>query len=83
MYTESNAQSSKPFASRKKLNAQHTIPNLGLAADGFNIWWQKTAAQNVAMVTEASDLMRAHSLVSTARHPRTRQAQCVIEDDHA
>jgi hypothetical protein len=83
MYPESNAHSSQPFAVRKKLNGQHTIPNPSLAADGFNIWWQKTAAQNMAMVTEASDLMRAHRLVSSARQPRTRQAQCVIEDRHA
>jgi hypothetical protein len=83
MYPESNAHSSQPFAVPKKLNGQHTIPNPSLAADGFNIWWQKTAAQNMAMVTEASDLMRAHRLVSSARQPRTRQAQCVIEDRHA
>jgi len=74
MYPESNAQSSEPFAVRKKLNNQHLIPNPGLAADGFNIWWHKTAAQNMAMVTEVSDLMRAHRLICCARQPGARQA---------
>jgi hypothetical protein len=79
MYPEFNAQSSQPVAVRKKLNDEHTIPNPGLAADGFNIWWQRTEAQNMATAAEASDLMRAHSL----RQYRTRQAQQVIEDHHA
>ena len=74
MYPESNAHSSQTFAVRKKLNDQHIIPNPSLAADGFNIWWQKTIAQNMAMVTEASDLMRTHRLVSSAHQPRARQA---------
>ena len=74
MYPEFNAQSSEPFAVRKKLNDQHILPNPSLAADGFNVWWQKTAAQNMTMVTEATDLMRAHRLVSSARQPRAWQA---------
>jgi hypothetical protein len=44
--------------------------NPSLATDGFNIWWQKTAAQNMAIVMEASDLMRAHRLVNCSRKPR-------------
>ena len=83
MYPEFNAQSSNPFAVQIKQNGHHIIPNPSLVADGFNIWWQKTVAQHMAMVTEASDLMRAHRLVSSARTPRTRQAQRVIEGHHA
>ena len=74
MYPEFKAQTSPTFAVRKRLNDQHNIPNPSLATDGFNIWWQKTIAQNMAMVTEASDLMRAHRLVSSAHQPRARQA---------
>jgi hypothetical protein len=69
-----NGQGSQPFPLRKKLDNQHIIPNPSPAADGFNIWWQKTVAQNMAMVAEASDLMRAHRLVSSAQEPRARQA---------
>jgi hypothetical protein len=58
MYPEFNAQSPEPFS---VLN----IPNQNLVTGGFNIWWQKTAAQNMAMVTEACDLMREHRLVSS------------------
>jgi hypothetical protein len=74
MYSEFKAQNSSTFAMRKELNDQHNIPNPSLAADGFNIWWQKTIAQNIAMVSEASDLMRAHRLVGSAHQPRARQA---------
>jgi hypothetical protein len=52
-----NAESSQPFAVRNKQDAQHNIPNPRLAADGFNIWWQKTFAQHTAMAAEASTLM--------------------------
>ena len=74
MHPEFNAQTSDPFAARKKTNDHHVSPNSRHAADGFNIWWQKTAAQSMAMVSEASDLMRAHRFVSSARQPRSRQA---------
>jgi hypothetical protein len=74
MHSEFNAQSSEPFAPRNKRNDLDKIVNPCLVADGFNIWWQKTAAQNMAMVSEASDLMRAHRLASSARQPRSRQA---------
>ena len=75
MYSEFKTQNSSTFAVRKELNDQHDIfPNSSLATDGFNIWWQKTIAQNIAMVSEASDLMRAHRLVSSAHQPRARQA---------
>lgn len=74
MYPGFNAQSSEPFAVRKRLNDRHILPNPSLATDGFNIWWQKTIARNMAMVTEASDVMRAHRLVSSARLPPARQA---------
>jgi hypothetical protein len=73
MYPGFNAQGSQPFAVRKELVDEHMIPNPSRAADGFNIWWQKTAAQNTAMVTEASDLRRALRLVSSARQPRARK----------
>jgi hypothetical protein len=74
MHLEFNAQSADPFALRKKRNDTDVFASPGLASDGFNSWWQKTAAQNMAMVSEASDLMRAHRLVSAARQPRARQA---------
>jgi hypothetical protein len=72
MHPEVNAQCSEPFALQKKRNDQHMLPNPGRASDGFNIWWQRTAAQNMAMVSEASDLMRAHRLVRSANQPRAR-----------
>ncbi len=74
MYSDFNAHSSEPSAARKKRKNLDVLPNPSLAADGFNIWWQKTAAQNMAMVSEASDLMRAHRLVSSANQPRAGQA---------
>ena len=74
MFSEFKAQSTQTFAVRKKPNDQHTFPNPSLAADGFNIWWQKTIAQNMAMVTEASELMRVHRLVSSAHQHRARQS---------
>jgi hypothetical protein len=74
MYSEFKAQNTQTFAVLKEPNDQHNFPNPSLAADRFNIWWQKTIAQNMAMVTEASDLMRAHRLVSSAQQPRVRQA---------
>jgi hypothetical protein len=74
MYPDFNVGSSEPSAARSKRNELDILPNPSLAADGFNIWWQKTAAQSMAMVSEASDLMRAHRLVSSARQPRARQA---------
>ena len=74
MYSEFKAQNSPTFTVRKRLNDQHNIPNPSLSTDGFNTWWQKTIARNMAMVTEASDLMRAHRLVSPAHQPRSGQA---------
>ena len=74
MHSEFNAQSSESSALRKKSNDQHMLAIPGLASDGFNIWWQKTAAQNMAMITEASDLMRAHRLINSARQPGARRA---------
>jgi hypothetical protein len=74
MYPDFNVRSSEPSAARSKRKELDILPNPSLAADGFNIWWQKTAAQSMAMVSEASDLMRAHRLVSSAHQPRARQA---------
>jgi hypothetical protein len=74
MYPEFNAEGSEPLVVRKKPNDQHINSSPNLAPDGFNTWLQKTAALNMAMVTEASDLMRAHRLVSSAHQPRARQA---------
>jgi hypothetical protein len=75
MQPELNAQNPQSSAVRKKLSGPHMIPNPSLAGERFNIWWQKTAAQNMAMVTEASELMRAHCQVSSARQPCTLQTQ--------
>ena len=74
MYPGFNAQSSQPLAARKQLNSRHMIPNPGLAADGFIIWWQKTIAQHTAMAVEASALMRAHHRVNSAPQARVGQA---------
>lgn len=74
MYPDFNVQSSEPSAARSRRKDLDMLPKPSLAADGFNIWWQKTAAQSMAMVSEASDLMRAHRLGSSARQPRSRQA---------
>jgi hypothetical protein len=74
MCPDFNAQSSEPSAVRSKRKELDMVPNQSLAVDGFNIWWQKTAAQSMAMVSEASDLMRAHRLVSSVRQPSSRQA---------
>jgi len=74
MSSEFETQSLVPFAQQKKPNHQHMIPSPGLASNGFNIWWQKTAANNMAMVTEASDLMRTHRLGNSVRLPRAGQA---------
>jgi hypothetical protein len=45
----------------------YVIPNPGLTTKGINIWKQKTGANNMAMVAEASYLMRAHRPVNSAR----------------
>jgi len=74
MHSEFEAEHSQTFTVCKEINDQHNISNPRFAADGFNTWWQKTIAQNMAMVTEASDLMRAHRLVRSAHQPRARQA---------
>jgi hypothetical protein len=74
MSPEFKAQSCEPLAVRKNLNEHRMISNPSVAADGFNIWWQKTAALNMAMVAEAYELIRAHRLVRSARQPRARQA---------
>jgi hypothetical protein len=74
MYPDFNVQNSEPSAARSRRKDLDMLLKPSLAADGFNIWWQKTAAQSMAMVSEASDLMRAHRLVSSARQPRSRQA---------
>jgi hypothetical protein len=74
MYPNPNAQSSAHFVTQKKLKDLEMIPNPGPATDGFNTWWQKTEAQNMAMISEASDLMNAHQRISVARQPCTRQA---------
>jgi len=58
MYPEFNSQSPEPFAVRN-------IPDQNLVIGGFNTWWQKTAGQNMAMVTKACDLMREHRRVSS------------------
>jgi hypothetical protein len=70
MYPEVNAKGSQPCAVRKKPNDQHINPISSLAADGFDIWWQKTFAQHSAMASEASALMRTHRRLSSANHAR-------------
>ena len=74
MHSEFEAEHSQTFTVCKEINDQHNISNPRFAADGFNTWWQKTEAQNMAMISEASDLMNAHQRISVARQPCTRQA---------
>jgi hypothetical protein len=73
-YQGFNAQISQQFAALKELDGPHVIPNPSLAANGFNVWWQKTAAQNMAMVTEASALMHAHRRVNSTGQARVGPA---------
>jgi len=74
MHPKANTESAVPFAVRETIDGHHATPNPNLAADGFNIWWQKTAAQNVAMLAEASDLIRAHRQINSGRWPAAGQA---------
>ena len=53
------------FATRKDPSGRQLHPVLNLAADGFDIWWNKTFAQHTAVVAQASALMRAHQRVSS------------------
>ena len=69
-----DGQNLEPFALQKKPNDKHRVPITSLASNGFSIWWQKTAANNMAMVTEASNLMRAHQMGNFAHQPRAGQA---------
>jgi len=74
MHADFNAQDSEPFAAGQKQNDHRVVLNSSAAAGGFNTWWQKTEAQNMATVTEGYDLMRAHNLASTARRLGAQQA---------
>jgi hypothetical protein len=58
-------------AARKTATDKQFHP--GLAADGFDIWWQKISAKHIAMTAEASALMRAHRRVSLAGQARVGQ----------
>lgn len=82
MYPEFNAQSSQPIVVRKGLSDEHMISHPSLGADGFNNWWRKTEAQNIAAVAEASDLMHAHRLINSACQLRARQVKRISEDRH-
>lgn len=70
MYPGFNAQPSQRFAVRKPLSSQQFHSNQGPATDGFDIWWQKTFAQHVAVVAEASALMRAHQRIASTSQAR-------------
>jgi hypothetical protein len=75
MYPGFSVPSSRPFLERNKQNEEHIIPNQSLAADGFNIWWQKAFAQYTATASEASALMRAHRRVHSASQARVEHPQ--------
>jgi hypothetical protein len=81
MYSEFNAKRSPFIAAQKDSGDRHMSQSPSLATDGFNLWWAKTEALNMATLSEASDLMRAHRL-NSACQPRTLQAQRVSEDHH-
>ena len=72
MYSDFKVRSLEPSAARSKRKGLDILPNPSLAAEGFNIWWQKTAAKSMATVSEASDLMRAHRLARSANQPPSR-----------
>jgi len=62
------------FVARNKPNERQLHPDPNLAADGFDMWWNKTFAQHTAVVAQASALMRAHLRVSSASETRIGQA---------
>jgi len=70
MYPSFDAKSTQSFASRSKRDGQHMIALPSLAANGFDIWWQKTFAQHNAMTVEANSLVRAHRLAISPNHAR-------------
>jgi hypothetical protein len=74
MYLDFNAQSPEPSAARKKRKDLDILPNPSLAADGFNIWWQKTGAQHTDVVAQASDLIRLHRRVDSVDEACIEQA---------
>ncbi len=63
------------FTARNKPSDKQFHPDLKVAADGFDVWWNKTFAQHAAVVAQASALMRAHRRVSS--HGETRIGQTI------
>jgi hypothetical protein len=49
-----------PFAPRDYPGARRFRADLNQDFDGFDNWWNKTLAQQTAVVAQASSLMRAH-----------------------
>jgi len=64
-YRRFNTTGDIPFATQKKQGEKQSHPDLNLAADGFDIWWNKTFAQHTAVLAQASALMHAHRRVSS------------------
>jgi hypothetical protein len=69
-----NACTSQSFAARKVLSNQQFHPNPSSVTDGFDIWWQKTFAQHMAVVAEMSALVLAHRRNGSAGRTRPEQA---------
>lgn len=70
LYKQSSPQCNQLFSGRNSLNDRQLNPNPNHVADGFDIWWHKTFAQNKVVVAQASALMRAHRRVSAASESR-------------
>jgi hypothetical protein len=72
-YQGINPSGEEPFTAQNKPSRTRSQPDLNLAADGFDLWWEKTFAQHTAVVAQASALMRAHRRVSSAVETRIGQ----------
>lgn len=59
-------QGAQFHVARKKQSVQPFHPTPYLTADGFDIWWNRTLAQNSAVVAQASARLRADRPVSSA-----------------
>jgi hypothetical protein len=56
-----------PLLAARKRHLDKQFPqNPDLAADGFEIWWQRTFAEHTAVAAQASALIRAHRLGNSA-----------------
>jgi hypothetical protein len=62
-----------PFAPRDYPGERQFHSDLNRVFDGFDNWWNKTLAQQTAVVAQASSLMRAHRRANSPGVIRTGQ----------